>query len=302
MKIICLEVLEIKKELMYQKQYKLSLAEFVCKLPYVIAMIVSAVLSASLLVWLDVVGIIINLANIGFVTAISKKLTKNLKYEYNYGVEKIEALSVLLIGSFEVVSMLIIIFLSFTEIVFPSQPSSLLFLPILIKIINLVACFVFFVKQRKLKNKADTKIMESKYLALKKDIMLESIAFFLIFICWALRRFRVAWYFSPVMCIIIAVYAVFYLISEIRNAISELTEKTLPEEEQMKIIKCLSKFYSEYAELVSVNSLVRGNTNYIELCLKFAPDMTFEQIEDFKKRFSVSLKSIMSDSEIKIVI
>lgn len=292
----------MKKEMVYKKQYKLSFIGLVSELPNFIAMLVSAFLSNSLLVWLDVIDGLINVTNIGFVIAVSKKLAKNLKYQYNYGVEKIEALSALLIGSFEIFSMLIIIFLSLTQIIHPSRPSGLLLLPILIKIIRVLSDYMFFTKQKRLKNYANTKIMQSEYAASIKKIMFDSVTLVSIFICWVFRNFRISWYFSPVICIMIAIYIVYHSVLSMRKAISELTEKTLAEEEQMKILKCLSEFYSEYTELVSVNSLVRGDTNYIELHLKFAPEMTFGQIEDFKKRFSESLNEKMTDSKIKIAI
>lgn len=82
----------MKKELVYQQQYKISIRVFFSKFPNFVAMLISAFVSNSLLVWLDVSESFIAAVNVGFVMAVSKMLTKNLKYQYNYGVEKIEAL------------------------------------------------------------------------------------------------------------------------------------------------------------------------------------------------------------------
>lgn len=292
----------MKKELVYQKQFKLSVTEFFSKLPNFIAMLVSAFVSSSLLVWLDVIDSAINVVSIGFVTVISKKFTKNLKYQYNYGIERVEALAALFIESFEIFSLLIIIFLSVTQLMNPSRPSELLLLPVLFKLLKLAGDFVIFIRQKNIKNNANTKIVHFKYTASVKDIMFDSVTFVSVFICWVFREYRIAWYFSPVMCVIISVFVIYHSLLGIRTAVSELSEKTLPEEEQMKILRCLSEFYSEYTDLISVNSLVRDNTNYIELHLKFAPEMTFEQIDGFKQRFSDRLREEMPDCEVRFVI
>lgn len=292
----------MKKEQIYQKQYQISLFELFTTLPHFAAMLVSAFLSSSLLVWLEVIDSAIHVANIGFVTAISKKLTRNLKYEYNYGVDKIEALSVLLISSFELFSVLIILFLSFSDIASPTQPSGLLLLPILIKIINITFDSIVLVKQKKLQSYANTKIIQSEYATSVTGFMFGLVTFVSIFVCWVFRKYQIVWYFSPVMSILIALYITHHSVSCIRRAISELAEKTLPENEQMQILKCLSAFYSEYTELVSVNSLVRGDMNYIELRLKFAPDKTYAEIEDFKRRFSEALNEQMGNGKITITI
>lgn len=292
----------MKKELIYQKQYKIALFEFFRESTSFIAMLISAFLANSLLVWLDVIDRAINTANTGFVTVISRRLTKNLKYTYNYGVEKLEALSAILICSFELFSVIIVFILSVTKIITPEQPSELLLLPILIKVLNMYGDITVLVKQKRLKKHASTKIIQSEYASSVKNLMFGSVTFVSMFICWLFRNYRIMWYFSPVMSILIVVYIIYHSIMCIKKAIPELTEKTLPEEEQLKILKCLSEFYSEYTELVSVDSLVRGNTYYIELRLKFAADMTFEQIEDFEKRFSDRLKEKMNNSKVKIVI
>lgn len=292
----------MKRESVYKKQYKISLIEFFWGLPNFVAMLISAFLSNSLLVWLDAVDSSINAANIGFATIISKRLTKNLKYKYNYGVEKVEALSALLIGTFELFSVMIIFVLSLVEIISPEQPSNLLLLPILIKIINIIFNVTVLIKQKQLKNNVETKLIQTEYTSSVKNVLFGSVTFVSIFVCWLFREYRFSWYFSPVMCIIIVLYIIYHSVSEIIKSISELTEKTLPEEEQMKILKCLTEFYSQYTELISVNSLVRGNTNYIELHLNFESEMTFEQIENFKRQISDRLKENMTDCKIRIVI
>lgn len=62
--------------------------------------------------------------------------------------------------------MMIIIVLSLTEIVSPEQPSELLLLPILFKLINIVFYIVILSKQKKLKGCADTKIKALGYAGL----------------------------------------------------------------------------------------------------------------------------------------
>ena len=73
----------------YQRQMRMSLMAFLIELPNFIAMAVSAVVSSSVLVWTDLMDSLGNVLGTGIVALLSRKLSRNLKYEYNYGIGKL---------------------------------------------------------------------------------------------------------------------------------------------------------------------------------------------------------------------
>lgn len=131
----------------YKKQQRVSFLNFLAELPNFVAVFVSAVLSGSLIVWMDFIDSLCNVADSGFVTLLSRKLKRDLKYEYNYGIGKIEAISSLCCEGILILGLFIIFASSAHELINPKPPSGLLVYVVLLKLIN-VAFDAFFLKEQ----------------------------------------------------------------------------------------------------------------------------------------------------------
>ena len=77
----------------YKKQESITGLQFLTELPNFVLVLASAVVSHSLIVWLDFVDTLGNLLSEAIVAAQSRLMSRDLRYEYNYGVGKIEALT-----------------------------------------------------------------------------------------------------------------------------------------------------------------------------------------------------------------
>ena len=134
----------------YKKQQNLSFAQLLAELPSVVAVLVSAILSRTILVFVDLLDSFGNLLRTAMVTLLSKKLSKDLRYEYNYGVGKIEAIASLLCDGIVLFGLLITIGMSVYSIIIPERPSDLVIAVVGLKIINVSFDTAFYVKQRKI--------------------------------------------------------------------------------------------------------------------------------------------------------
>ena len=81
--------------LLYRHQVRLSLGKMVFKAAAFIIIFRVAVLSKSLIAWSDVVEQIGAFARGIVILVISGKLRNDVRYEYNYGVAKLESVAVL---------------------------------------------------------------------------------------------------------------------------------------------------------------------------------------------------------------
>ncbi|MDY5627869.1 MAG: cation transporter [Clostridia bacterium] len=131
----------------YKKQQRVSFLNFLAELPNFVAVFVSAVLSGSLIVWMDFIDSLCKVADSGFVTLLSRKLKRDLKYEYNYGIGKIEAISSLCCEGILILGLFIIFASSAHELINPKPPSGLIVYVVLLKLIN-VAFDAFFLKEQ----------------------------------------------------------------------------------------------------------------------------------------------------------
>ena len=268
----------------YKQQQNLSIAQLLAELPSFVAVLVSALLSRNLLVYIDLLDSSMYLVSLVLIVILSKKLTKDLRYEYNYGVGKIEAIASLLCDSMGFLGLLITLGVSVQAIILPEQPSDLVIAVVGLKIINVAFDTAFFVKQHKITKIHNSAISKSNYAEALSALLFDSVALVSLFAMWLLRSNPIGGYIAPVVSIFVAIYLMIGYVKRIRQALIELTDKTLPEEEQMKILNILTHYYDSYSQFHSINSHKSGDVTRIDIHLSFEQNTTFEEILTLKKQ------------------
>ena len=286
----------------YKQQQNLSIAQILAEVPSFVAVLVSAILSRNLLVFIDLFDSFMYLISLSLVVVLSKKLTKDLRYEYNYGVGKVEAISSLLCDGIAFVGLLFALGLSVHEIIFPEQPSDLVIAVVGLKVINVSFDIAFFVKQRKITKIHNSAISKANYAEALSALLFDSVALVSLFAMWLLRDNPIGVYISPVVSIFVAIYLMFGYVKRTRQSLIELTDKTLPEEDQMKILNILTRHYDSYSQFHSINSHKSGDTTRIDIHLSFEQDTTFEEILTLKKQMQEELDSLFGNCIVNIVV
>lgn len=286
----------------YEKQQNLSFWGFLAELPNFVAVTVSAILSGSLLVWMDFVDSMCNVADAAFVTLLSRKLKRDLKYEYNYGIGKIEAMSSLCCEGLLIFGLLIMLISSVNELINPKQPSGLLIYVVLLKVVNVIFDAVFLRAQYNIRKNGKSGITNTKFYSELKCLAFDAAALVSILACWIFRGYRAAWYISPVICIVIACTFFVTAVLRVKKSVGILTDRTLPEKEQMKILKVLSKFNDRYEEFEFLSSRLSGETVLIDLRIRFGDDTPYSGIKAFCREISVEMRKQIPKSEVSIII
>ena len=248
------------------------------------AVLGSALLSRNLLVYIDLLDSSMYLISLVLIVTLSKKLTKDLRYEYNYGVGKIEAIASLLCDGMGFFGLLITLGFSVQAIISPEQPSDFVIVVVGLKVINVCFDTAFFVKQRKITKIHHSSISKSNYAEALSALLFDSVALVSLFVMWLLRDNPIGGYIAPVVSIFVAIYLMFGYVKRIRQALTELTDKTLPEEDQMKILNILTRYYDSYSQFYSINSHKSGEVTRIDIHISFEKNTTFEKILTLKKQ------------------
>ena len=286
----------------YKQQQNLSIAQLLAELPSFVAVLVSAILSRNLLVYVDLLDSSMYLISLVLIVLLSKKLTKDLRYEYNYGVSKIEAIASLLCDGMGCFGLLITLGFSVQAIIFPEQPSDFVIAVVGLKVINVSFDTAFFVKQRKITKIHSSAISNANYAEALSALLFDSVALVSLFVMWLLRNNPIGGYISPVVSIFVAIYLMFGYVKRIRQALTELTDKTLPEEDQMKILNILTRYYNSYSQVHSVNSHKSGDCIRIDMHLSFERNTIFEEILTLKKQMQDELDSQFGNCIVNIIV
>ena len=286
----------------YKSQQKVSFFNFLAELPNFIAVTVSAIISGSLIVWMDFVDSLGNVLNSGFVALLSRKLRRDLKYEYNYGVGKIEAISALACDGILICGLILMIISSVHDLILPKEPSGLLIYVVFLKVINVAFDTYFLQAQYKIKKKSRTTIAITEFHTALKSFAFDTVALISLLICWLFRGIRAVWYFSPIICIALSIWFFVGAIQRSRESVQMLTDRTLPEAEQMKIMSVLSCFHDRYEKFEFLSTRMSGNTAYIDLKLNFDKNTTYGEINALCAEITAKMKEQIEDCRVSIVI
>lgn len=286
----------------YKAQQKLSFGQFLSELPNFIAVLVSAIISKSLITFVDLLDSFGNVLRTAIVTMLSKKLSKNLKFEYNYGIGKVEAISALLCDGIVFFGLLSMVGLSIYEIFSPSKPSDLLIAVVGLKVINVTFDTIFFIGQRKILKSHRSAVSQTNYAAATASLLFDSVTLLSLLIVWLLRNNVVGGYISPVISIAIALFLMVSCVKRIKGALEEVTDKTLPEDIQLKILAILTGFYQRYTQLCAIKSRKSGDAVIVDLHLSFAKDTTFKEIVGLKNDLQLKINNGINNCVVNIVV
>ena len=286
----------------YSEQKNLSSVQLLAEVPTLIETLLSAIFSNALLLYVDLLDSLGYIIRYALIIILSKKLSKNLQFEYNYGIGKIEAISSLLCDGIVLFGMFLTSCISIYSIVFPDKPSDLLIGVAGLKLYDIIWDIAFFVKQRKILKKHRSAIIETNYAAALGALLFDVIAFVSLMAMWLLRNNPIGGYISPV----VTIFAVFYLttgcIKRIKTSLNELTDKTLPEEEQMKILNILTRHYNSYSQFHSISSRKSGEITMVDIRLSFEEDARVEAVADLQKQMQDELNVQLGNCVVNIIV
>ncbi len=286
----------------YKKQEHLSMVTFIYEVPKFIAVMISSFVSNSILTWLDFVESLGKVVSDGLIITQSKKMSRNLKYEYNYGVGKLEAITTFFCQTIEIGGLLCILIISLMEIIHPEKPSDLLIYVVGLKGINIIADVCFVHKQKQLHTENPSTVTESELFADIGGMAFDIATFLSILIVWLLRNHPATWYISPILSMIIAISLLYVCSKHIRHVLYELTDRTLPEKEQLKILKVISKLNDQYQHFGSINSHYNGIYVDVDIQVEFLPETTYADIEKFRETLQKELEKEIQNCRVSLTI
>ena len=284
----------------YKEQRNLSSVQLLAEAPFFIANLLSALFSGTILIYVDLMDSLSYIIRNAMVILLSNKLSKDLRYEYNYGIGKIEAISSIFSDSIVLFGMILTMCISVYSFFYPSKPSDFLIAAVGLKFYDIIWSLAFFSKQRKIYKMNPSALSKSNYAAASGDLLFDSFACFSLFVMWVLRKTPVVGYISPAISIFVAVYLTIGCIKRIKTSLNELTDKTLPEEQQMQILKVLTRYFDSYTQVYSIDSRRVGEITRVDINLSFDDDTKVREVIKLQNQMKEDLNSQFGNCIVKI--
>lgn len=287
---------------LYRIQRKLALRGLLTKLPNFLIDFFSALVSSSLVMWLDVIDSAGNLLNAFLIARLSRKLNRNLKYVYNYGIGKIESIAGLFVHILELTGLAVIIIYALRDLLDPQLPGKYLLLPLLIKFISVISDALYAHRQAGIAKSMESVLSNAELDQYKRAVIFDVITFVTLLITYVFHKTRFATYFSSCISLILAIYFFIESIRYIFRSIAGLTDKSLPEDQQLLILKVLNRHYAEYSELSEINSHLNGLETTIDIHISFLKDTTYKEIQDLSSKLSEEINEVIPGSTVNLII
>ena len=284
----------------YKQQRNLSSVQLLTETPFFIANLLSALFSGTILIYVDLMDSLNYIIRNAMVILLSNKLSKDLRYEYNYGVGKIEAISSIFGDGIVLFGMFLTLCVSVGSLFYPSQPTEFLIAAVGLKFYDIIWSVAFFSKQRKIRKEHPSPLSETNYAAAFGDLLFDSFAGVSLFAMWILRNTPVVGYVSPVISILVAGYLIVGCIKRIKVSLNELTDKTLPEEQQLEILKLLTKHFDSYTQVYTIDSRKIGDITRIDINLSFEANTKVEDVINLQKQMQEELGKKIDNCYVKI--
>ena len=285
-----------------KKQHNVALLLIFWRLPEFITSFIAASANGSAVVWLEFIENASILIPGILIAVLSRKLNRNLKYMFNYGTGKVEAITALSCEIFDIAGLFCILFFAVSEIIRPKEVSEYLLLALIVSIVGLVIDVVILLWQKKILCDTQGKMFHTAYVSAQKEFFFDAASIVTLLIEVIFKKSVWVTYLSPVVCIVIAVPFFTIVLRHLKASVAELIDRTLDEESQLKIIKVLNEFYDSYEELGEIRTRVNGEEQIVDIELKFNDGKDYGAIRQVADNIKVRVQEELGRSTVNILV
>ena len=285
-----------------RNQEKIALLLILWRLPEFFTSLIAACASGSVIVWLE----FIENASImipGIILAVlSRKLNKNLKYVFNYGTGKVEAITALCCEAFDIAGLFCVSFFALKAIILAEEMGHFLGFALIVSVAGLVVDLIILIQQKKILSDSHSKMFHTALVSAQKEFFFDAASIITLFISMIFEDTYWIRFFSPVLCLILVVPFFVIVIKHMRASVFELIDRTLDEETQLKIIKVLNEFYNDYEEFGDIRSRINGNDKYIDIEIRFKDSMGYGEVRNTVQKIRDRVQEEIGDVIITFLI
>ncbi|MCR5580040.1 MAG: cation transporter [Pseudobutyrivibrio sp.] len=286
----------------FKEQKKIALLLVLWRIPEFVTSFIAASTSQLMVVWLEFIECASILIPGLLLIILSSRLEHNLKFKFNYGTGRIEAITALCCEVLDIVGLFCVVFFSVKRILKPQVEHSYLNFALVVSVIGVVIDAVILIKQKKLLEGVSNRMFHTAYISAVKEFGFDFLSIITLIMVIVFGHNRWIQLFPPVVSILIAIPFALIVIEHMKESISELIDRTLDEENQLKILKVLGEFYDSYEELYDIKSRIYGENKIIDLAIGFRDDYTFAEIKQLKEKIEKRIVEEIDNCTVNIIL
>ena len=265
--------------------------------------ILVAVFSGSILLYSDIVDYFKSIVTSFISWHILWRIQRGRAQEYDYGHGKMESFGGVLGAIIFIAGLMFAAGFAFHRLF---NPAELHFgytaLGAVIQIAGFVLNGWLWWRNRKLAIQSGSPLLEMQWRTNRADALSNLAVVVALILSLGLRSYPWHVYIDPACALIFVLYAAASFIPGVRDGIQDLMDKTLSEDLQLKVLRCLADNYSSYEAFYGVRSRRAGHQLFIEISLGFSPEKTVGEVMDTIDSLKEKLEQDIPHSEVNIIL
>jgi len=286
----------------YKSMEKLSLVAFCAELPNLLLTAASAFASNTAVVWVDTINSLGETLHCFIVYLVTRTIRKENGDKYNFGVDRLEVFSSFICDALVILGLLAVLTGAIYGIIAPSYPADSLLFFVIIKCSNIAWDLVFLIKSIKASKKEDSRLFDSEVKNYTKALSFDVIIGIIVFATYFFRKERWICYVNPAVSIILIGYFLNLYIRRIKDAIGELSDKSLSIANQDEVYDIVMSYPEIIKKIEEVNCRKLNNKTYIDVCLVMHDNVTYEEQRKYLAAIREKILDMIPDCIVRLVI
>lgn len=262
--------------------------------------VIAVVLTGSVTMFADVVKCGNELLATFFAYLVIRKMKKD-GHSYDFGMGKFETVTRITTGAVMLVSLIIIIYFTYTRLVHPEPLQQGAFLSIILMVVVSIVDGYQWRKNERIAQVDPSPIIESQVRLRRAKTFTDISVLIALLLSFGLAGYPGAEYIDPFVSLVIIGFLLVAGFREISCSLPDLVDKTLEEEYQILILRELTARFEDYNAFYGVRSRRSGSHIHIEIALGFEPDQKMGDVQDFINSLKISIEKMIPGSIVTIV-
>lgn len=233
---------------------------------------------------------------------ILRRIRQGRTEAYEYGPEKIEVLGGAFVAALMLAGMVVMAGVIIGRIIGPEEVVPGFGLAgMLVHLAGTGINGTLWIRNKRIAQETGGPILEATWRAHRADTFMNIGVIIALGLTLSLRQYHWSVYIDPICALAALIYPAGAFVTILRRSLDELTDKTLEEVIQLKIMKRLAECFEGYESFHGIRTRRAGRRIFIEIRLGFHTDRTVGEVMDTIEWLKAGLEQDIPGSEVSIV-
>ena len=257
---------------------EISFRSMIAESPNFVIILISAIMTDSLIVWVDLLGSFSAELHSAVIFLITRKIGKFADDTWRFDVARLEVMASFICDLLMIAGYLTLVIGAIPDILHPSVMNRWIAFYFVIKVISVLFDLYFFYNQRKIYVSNPSKVNETETASWKNNLLIDAIICAISVVSFVFLKYKWSWYISPIATILLSLCFIVGSGRRIKSSFNELVSAAVPVIQQDEIIDILLEHSSDYVDRIgNIRCYALDRKLNIVIGIAWKNDTTYQQ-------------------------